>query len=103
MTSSNEKEQEVMSTAVQSESNVITSSTLQPPASLHVSSSAEALLSNDVTFTKNSSNDIIKSPSGYHMAMGMGRSDAVRGEGATVTLPSPKELIETRQRKKVSF
>ena len=42
----------------------------------------------------------VKSPSGYHMGVAMGGGGAERC-GPTLPLPSSKELLEVRQRKKV--
>ncbi len=94
---------------VQTVSSVQTS--LELPLSLHASSSAEALVARDTIGSevmpyeggaKSEGSDVPKSASGFYTAIETGRGEALVMEGEGVSLPTSKELIEVRQRKKVS-
>lgn len=84
-------EQEVMSSqhAVQSDSEVVSQ---EVDSTEFLDTSKQSC---DVTLSTT------KAPSGYQMAVGMGEGEMVRGGGVEVTLPTSKQLLEVRQKKKV--
>ena len=84
-----------------------------PPTTFHGSDSLPALgvpqmktlsQSTEAILRTVAKNSYAKAPSGYYVGSAMRdgvRGDSVRSEDGDRVLPSPKELLEIRQRKKV--
>ena len=88
-------EQEVTSQQLldQSDSDVVVTFAQEPDTLLDASGQRVAVVENVSAISKASS--------GYHMALGMVRGEVGSEGGVGVTLPTSKQLLEVRQRKKV--